>query len=100
MPLKLNEEQKKEELILFTMLFAIFERAYLLYSDQSTTIKKKQWLGWDLYIKEYCKRENFLHAWNISGTTFDTDFEDYMVDIINGLEKRRKNSHFKSSGVK
>src|SRR5574338_2534 len=81
-PEKLNGKQEKEELILFTMLFSIFERAYLLYSDQNSTIKKKQWLGWDSYIKSYCERDNFLKAWHISGTTFDTDFEKYMKENI------------------
>ncbi len=77
-PEKLNAKQEKEELILLTMLFSIFERAYLLYSDQYSDIKKKQWVGWDSYIKSYCKRENFLRAWEVSGSTFDTDFEKYM----------------------
>lgn len=81
-PKDLTEQQKKEELILFTMLFSIFERAYLLYSDQDSDIKKKQWIGWDLYIKSYCERENFLNAWEVSGSTFDTDFEAYIKDII------------------
>lgn len=86
-PEELNEKQKKEELILFTMLFSIFERAYLLYSDQYSEIKKKQWLGWDSYIESYCKRENFLSAWEISGSTFDTDFEIYMKKNV---EKGKK----------
>jgi len=77
-PQQLNSKQQKEELILLTMLFSIFERAYLLYSDQNSTIKKKQWVGWDLYIKSYCTRRNFREAWGVSGTTFDTDFEKYM----------------------
>ena len=77
-PKELDEKQHKEELILFTMLFSIFERAYLLYSDQNSTIKKKQWVGWDSYIISYCERQAFLKAWKISGTTFDTDFEKYM----------------------
>ena len=81
-PKLLNEQQKKEELILFTMLFSIFERAFLLYSDQYSDVKKKQWTGWDSYIKSFCKRENFLQAWRKSGSTFDTDFENYMEKII------------------
>ncbi len=78
----LTKKETKEELILFTMLFSIFERAYLLYSDQNTSIKKKQWNGWDSYIRTYCERDNFLYAWEISGSTFDTDFERYMKGII------------------
>ncbi len=81
-PIELNEEQKKEELILFTMLISIFERAYLLYTDQKSSIKEKQWLGWDSYIKSFCKRANFLNAWEISGSTFDTEFEQYMKKTI------------------
>jgi hypothetical protein len=86
-PKKLTEEQKKEELILFTMLFSIFERAYLLYSDQKSEIKKKQWSGWDIYIKSYCTRENFLQAWETTGATFDTDFEEYMKHNIKDSSK-------------
>jgi hypothetical protein len=89
-PPKLDGKQKKEELILFTMLFSIFERAYLLYSDQYTELKKKQWIGWDSYIKSYCERDNFLSAWEISGATFDTDFEKYMEDIIEEIRSRKK----------
>lgn len=85
----LNEKQKKEELILLTMLFSIFERAYLLYSDQNSEIKRKQWVGWDSYIKSYCERDNFLTAWEISGSTFDTDFEAYMRKNI---AEHKKNS--------
>lgn len=86
-PQKLTEIQKKEELILFTMLFSIFERAYLLYSDQKSDIKKKQWSGWDSYIKSYCTRQNFLDAWATSGATFDIDFEKYMKTNIKDSSK-------------
>jgi len=81
-PIDLSDEQKKEELILFTMLISIFERSYLLYNDQRSSIKEKQWLGWDTYIKSFCKRSNFLSAWKISGQTFDKEFEQYMVKTI------------------
>jgi hypothetical protein len=87
LPKKLDEKQAKEELILFTMLFSIFERAYLLYSDQYSDIKKKQWMGWDDYIRSFCQRDNFLKAWEISGSTFDTDFETYMETLIADVPK-------------
>ena len=87
LPKELDDKQKKEELILLTMLFSIFERAYLLYSDQYSDVKKKQWTGWDSYIKSYCERENFLRAWKVSGTTFDSDFEIYMEKNIKNVKK-------------
>ncbi len=86
-PAKLNDKQKKEELILYTMLFSIFERAFLLYFDQTSNIKRKQWTGWDSYIKSYCTRDAFLEAWKISGATFDTDFESYMEKNFTNLGK-------------
>lgn len=91
LPAELNAEQKKEELILFTMLFSIFERAFLLYTDpqQTSAIKEKQWVGWDSYISSYCNRENFLSAWEISGSTFDTEFEKYMRKTIEAVKSSR-----------
>lgn len=89
LPKKLTDKQAKEELILFTMLFSIFERAYLLYSDQTSKIKKKQWLGWETYIKGYCNRSNYLKAWEVSGETFDTDFERYMNERIKEAQMNR-----------
>lgn len=43
-PTELDNKKQKEELILFTMLFSIFERAYLLYFDQYSDIKKSNGL--------------------------------------------------------
>jgi hypothetical protein len=72
----------KQERQLFTILFSIFERAFLMYADMSTEVKKTQWSGWDGYIKSYCKRQNFRDAWKVSGSTFDTKFEKYMNGLI------------------
>ncbi len=88
-PLKLNEKQQKEELIAFTMLFSIFERAYIMYYNQSTEIKKKQWEGWEKYIREYCSRENFIRAWKISGEFFDADFQKFMKEIISKMAREK-----------
>ena len=77
-PQKSDSEIAKEELILFTMLFSIFERAYLLYKDKSGKLRKLQWTGWEEYIESYCKRPNFRKAWEKSGKTFDKKFQAYM----------------------
>jgi hypothetical protein len=83
----LTEKQKKQEVILFTILFSIFERAYMLYSDESTQLKKSQWTGWDQYIQDYCKRQNFRKAWNVSGSTFAMEFQSYMEDKMKQTAK-------------
>ena len=69
---------QKRELIAFTMLFSIFERAFYMYRGQDDAIRRAQWTGWDEFIAAYCARPNFQAAWARSGTTFDTDFQTYM----------------------
>src|SRR5438105_627431 len=81
-PQPLNEEQMKRELIAFTMLISVFERAYLMYHDQTNRVKAAQWTGWDEYIRAYCDRDNFRNAWEVSGETFDRNFENYVEDIL------------------
>ena len=85
---ELSELEKKQELIAFTMLFSIFERAYLMYFDQDGNLKAKQWTGWNDYIASYCRRQNFRDAWESSGNTFDTDYQKFMTDILSGNECR------------
>ena len=79
---KKNHFVNKQELILFTILISIFERSFLMYRDQSTAIKKEQWMGWDEYIREYAVRDNFRLAWKILGTQFDVNFLQYMDQVM------------------
>jgi hypothetical protein len=90
-PRELSAVEAKQELIAFTFLISVFERAYLMYHDQSNRVKAAQWTGWDEYIRCYCERQNFRSAWEVSGETFDRNFENYMEEIIrsSGFGKRR-----------
>lgn len=81
-PSILNPIQKKKEIIAFTMLISVFERAYFMYRDQTGDARRDQWPGWLEYIKGYCRRKNFIEAWNISGLTFDETFQKFMRDLI------------------
>jgi len=87
-PDKVDTQQLKQELIAFTILFSILERAFLMYHDQSTEIKRKQWSGWEEYIGDYCLRENFRSAWLINGKSFDLDYQSYMEGRM-GLPLKR-----------
>lgn len=84
-PGNLTTHQKKEELILFTMLFSLFERAYILHNKENQRVLKGQWAGWQAYIHAYCQRENFQAAWKISGETFDPRFQVFMDKAIKSL---------------
>jgi hypothetical protein len=81
-PVSLTPLEKKQELVAFTMLFSIFERSFLMYADQSTSIKKRQWMGWERYVMDYCARGNFRSAWRLSGNTFDTAYQTFMEQCL------------------
>lgn len=86
-PHQLTDDERKQELIAFTMLFSIFERAYLMYGDQSSRIKRQQWTGWQEYLTDFCARENFRRAWRISGNTFDTTFQAFVESMVTRVER-------------
>jgi hypothetical protein len=78
----LSPEQKIKQVALFEILASMMERAYLLYSDQSTHIKKSQWEGWDSYIQIWSKRDIFRRLWKLVGKDFDEDFYTYMDHVL------------------
>jgi len=77
-PEQLTREEKKKEVIAFTILFSVFERAYFIYDNYKSLNVSRQWDAWQEYIKDFCERPNFIHAWKVSGMSFDPKFQDYM----------------------
>ncbi len=71
-------DKKRQEEIIFAVLIAIIERAFLMYQGKSKKVRDKQWSGWDKYAAEWAKRENFREAWQKQSGDFDKGFEDYM----------------------
>ena len=80
--------QRRQEQILFTILISILERAFLMYKDQSTTLKKRQWTGWVDYMKDYCSRENFRREWPTLGPQFDSSFVEFVNGFIRTIPPR------------
>ena len=83
---KLTEAEKKQEMLAFTILLSLFERTFIMYSQHSTQLKNGQWAGWELYLREYCRRENFRKAWKEYGYSYDGEFQKH----VNGLVEDRK----------
>lgn len=79
---ELSKEQERRELMLFTFLVSLLERAFLMYSDQSTEIRRKQWTGWDDYLRGWFLRDNFRKAWVNIAPQFDTGFVAYGSKIL------------------
>lgn len=58
--LSLNDEQKERQLIIFTMLMSLFERAYLLlYEDTMSPKQARLWNSWEDYILEWFGKPRF-----------------------------------------
>jgi hypothetical protein len=72
------DRKQKQELIAHAMLFSLFERAYLMFKNQTALFKDQQWSGWKLFLDDLLHRESVQAAWERSKHTFDTDFQSFM----------------------
>ncbi len=76
------DRKQKQESIAHAMLFALFERAYLMFKNQTALFKLKQWSGWKLFLDDLLHRKTVQAAWQLSKHTFDTDFQSFMDGTI------------------
>lgn len=56
-------EQNERMMIIFDMLIALFERAYLVaYKPQMDAQEQRRWNSWDNYMREWIERDDFYNA--------------------------------------
>jgi hypothetical protein len=55
----LTEEQEDRLFAMFEILIALFERAYLLTFERMTGKKRRRWLTWEDFMREWCRRDDF-----------------------------------------
>ncbi len=80
--LNLTEEQQERMYVIFSMLIALFERAYLLlYNPPLTRIQKRRWASWEDYMEEWCVREDFNNALTVLLKGEDPDFTEYLLQV-------------------
>jgi hypothetical protein len=72
------DKKRKQELVAFSILFSLFERAFLMFNSQADKFKKKQWSGWKYFLNDFIRRESIRSAWQLSKETYDTDFQAFM----------------------
>lgn len=78
----LNEEQQERMMVLFEILIALFERAYLLaYEENMTDRKRRRWLSWEDYMREWCARADFRDALPTLLQGEDADFAAHIRRI-------------------
>lgn len=75
----LTEEQQQRMIIIFSMLVALFERAYLLLYEKRMSAKQKRlWQSWEDYMREWVRREDFRTALPDLLFGEDDDFQKYI----------------------
>src|SRR6202521_6053472 len=72
------DKKRKQEMVAYAILFSLFERAYLMFSNQADVFRKRQWSGWKHFLNDFLRRENVRSAWELSKNTYDTDFQSFM----------------------
>ncbi|NOZ63328.1 MAG: hypothetical protein GXO74_16865 [Calditrichaeota bacterium] len=73
----LTEKERKQEEAILLIRISIFERAFLMYQRVTSKVKKDQWEGWDIEIREWLDRKNFKDIWSIHKKYFDKKFVEH-----------------------
>lgn len=75
----LNDEQRERMLIIFEMLIALFERAYIVsYEPDLKGVGLRRWNSWDDYMREWCRRDDFYYLLPQLLRGEDPDFAAYI----------------------
>lgn len=78
----LNEDQRERMYVLFEILVALFERAYLTaYSDDMNFQQQRRWHSWDDFMREWCRREDFRAVLPNLLQGEDPDFAAYILRL-------------------
>jgi hypothetical protein len=85
---QLSPEQKERKKIIFDMLVALFERAYILvYEDKMDKQTKRLWATWEDYIKFWCRRADFCQELPELLVGEDPDFSGYIRKVAGIAQK-------------
>jgi hypothetical protein len=84
------DKKRKQEMVAYAILFSLFERAYLMFSNQADKFRERQWSGWKRFLYDFLRRENVRSAWEHSKATYDTDFQSFMDRKIEAVLSRLK----------
>jgi hypothetical protein len=83
----LNDDQRERMMVLFSMLIALFERAYvMMYEDGLSGAKLRRWRSWEDYMHEWCAREDFREQLDGLLLGEDPEFCNYIRKLAVGYE--------------
>jgi len=70
----LTDIQKKQELIAYTILISIFERAHFMCHFRNNKVDLEHWFVWNDLMERYCCRLNFVGVWKKVREIWDKSF--------------------------
>jgi hypothetical protein len=82
------DKKRKQEMVAYSILFSLFERAYLMFHQQAEAFQLRQWSGWKHFLNDFIRRESVRTAWQLSKGTYDTGFQRFMDEKIAELGSR------------
>lgn len=72
-------EQNERMLVIFDMLISLFERAYLVaFKPEMSPTEQRRWNSWDDYMREWCRRDDFLNSLPLLLRGEDPEFQNYI----------------------
>ncbi len=85
----LTAEQRERREILFEILTALFERAYLLvYEEEMDRQGQRLWASWEDYMRSWCRRRDFRSRLPGLLQGEDEDFVRYLTRLAAEEEKK------------
>jgi hypothetical protein len=89
---KLSEDEKIQQKMLFTELTDVFEVAYVQYHKEESNpeirhIYDEQWAGWDAYIHKFFKRPAYVETWYEIRDEYDGLFVKYLNSMAPPQQK-------------
>src|SRR5688572_23132533 len=82
------DKKRKQEMVADSILFSLFERAYLMFYHQAEAFQLRQWSGWKHFLNDFIRREAVRAAWQLSKGTYDTGFQQFMDEKIAEIQSR------------
>jgi hypothetical protein len=87
----LTPDQRERMQIIFEMLVALFERAYLVaYEPGMQGEKARRWNSWEDYMREWCRREDFRRLLPTLLQGEDPDFAAYIAGLAEAEGRNRQ----------
>jgi len=77
-PRTLSKTEKVQQKMLYSVVIALLERAYLTFQFRDLPSRNHQWEGWNQYADNFACRAAFREAGAEVGNEFDIRFQLYM----------------------